>query len=249
MVVNAPDEGVMFLGKRLKGISGSTIKFIAIISMLIDHTAAIIVAAIPTYTPTVYHVYNIMRDIGRLGFPIFCFLLVEGFMHTRSKGKYVFRLGLFALISEVPFDLAFNYQVFETGYQNVFFTLFLGMLAIIFIDKLWNIHCLKLPFRYILCIPVLLAAMYLANFLRTDYSATGVVTIVAMYFLRNFKVAEMYTGCMVLTLDMLNEAYAFLAMIPIALYNGKRGLKMKYFFYIFYPAHLLILAGIVRYFM
>ena len=131
------------------GIPGSTIKLIAIIAMFIDHTAAVILermmmragymlATISQDSLSnwigehrlLYVSYMVMRLIGRFGFPIFCFLLVEGFLHTHNRVKYALRLFLFALISEVPFDFAFRGEWFYSDYQNVFFTLFIGLLAL-----------------------------------------------------------------------------------------------------------------------
>jgi len=252
------EEGVEFLGRRVKGISGSTIKIIALVSMLIDHTAAVLLGPLMQrmfeqngYTQKVaqsllYNAYRYMRNIGRIGFPIFCFLLVEGFIYTRSKSKYVIRLGLFAIISEVSFDLAFNSSVLEFGYQNVFVTLFLGMCVIIIVDKILHMESFMKVVKVILTAAVITLGMYLAHIARCDYAQYGVFTIVMMYFFRKYKVAEMYAGCLSLTIPMLDEAWSFIAMIPIALYNGKRGLKLKYIFYIFYPAHLLILAGLAQ---
>lgn len=90
-------------------------------------------------------------------------------------------------------------------------------------------------------ITVLIPLMFLAEFLYTDYSGMGVLTITGMYLFRRRRVLSMLAGCIVLTLMSIGEIPAFLALIFIALYNGKRGLKMKYFFYIFYPAHLFLL--------
>lgn len=251
------EKTVTFLGKKRKGICGSTLKIIAITTMFIDHIGA---ALLEPYLETLlkgndysaiynspwYVIYQLLRSIGRLGFPIFCFLLVEGFLYTRSKGKYIFRLALFCLISEVPFDLAFMHHVLEFSYQNVFFTLLIGMCVITVVDYIQHRDKMKVPVRYILEAVVIIAGCVGATLLRTDYGAGGILTITVMYFLRRHKVAEMYAGVLVLTLQQISEAYAFVATIPIALYNGKRGLKMKYFFYIFYPAHLLLLAGIAK---
>lgn len=137
--------------QRIKGISGSTLKLIAIFTMLIDHTAATILdktliargllSLDPTDTAAVMQFYAdngviyganiVMRLIGRIAFPIFCFLLVQGFLHTRNVTKYAIRLALFAAISEVPFDLAFKNRILEFSYQNVFFTLLIGLLTLI----------------------------------------------------------------------------------------------------------------------
>jgi hypothetical protein len=137
--------------QRVRGISGSTLKLIAIFTMLIDHTAATIlektlmargmgllnttdtVALAQFYAENglIYAIYMIMRLIGRIAFPIFCFLLVQGFLHTRNVTKYAIRLALFAAISEIPFDLAFNNKILEYSHQNVFFTLLIGLLTLI----------------------------------------------------------------------------------------------------------------------
>ena len=98
-----------------KGLNSFQLKCIAIVTMLIDHIGAII---FPTQMG--------FRIIGRFSFPIFCFLLVEGFHHTKDVKKYMIRLGIFALISEIPYDLAFRNVFLEFERQNVFFTLLLG---------------------------------------------------------------------------------------------------------------------------
>ena len=123
-------------------LSGSTLKIIAIIAMAIDHFAAsiilygILMQQNPSFlghpvsmTIPWWNIYQVMRFIGRIGFPVFCFLLIEGFLHTSSKKKYATRLFLFALVSEFPFDYALFNTPFAPGYQNVFFTLFLGLLT------------------------------------------------------------------------------------------------------------------------
>ena len=98
------------------GINSFQLKWIAVITMIIDHTGAVL-----------FPDDMVFRYIGRIAFPIFCFLLVEGFFHTRDVRKYMLRLGLFALISEIPYDLAFRDTVLEFEHQNVFFALLLGV--------------------------------------------------------------------------------------------------------------------------
>lgn len=244
-----------------RGIPGSTLKIIAIMTMFIDHIGAVIFERILINKGFyaldfsnmeksmdffndngVYLIVDvILRLIGRLGFPIFCFLLIEGFLHTRNVWKYAFRLFLFALISEIPFNLAFIGSTFYDGYQNVFFTLFLGLFALIaiqFIEKKLTTH---VWLRYLLIVPVTILFMIIANFLKTDYSAMGVLTIVIMYILRNNRAWEMVGGCATLTVMSFSEITAFFTLIPISKYNGERGLSLKYIFYAFYPVHLLIL--------
>lgn len=308
------------------GISGSTLKLIAIGIMMIDHIAAVIVirmlysAAFYDHIQELYHVYTIMRIIGRLAFPIFCFLLVEGLLHTRSAAKYAIRMAIFALVSEIPFDLALYNRPFCFEHQNVFFTLLIGLLVLIgfrFIeglkeDKKWLIliavagciaagivladevksiimnqinsgnglkgdtvytvdimgiviaiaFSMVLLFLYLMIgrrssfrkansffseMAVLAAGMAVAGLLNTDYSDFGVLTIAVMYWLRRYKYLSVFGGCLTLTIMSESEIWAFFALIPVLLYNGKRGLKLKYVFYAFYPVHLLILYLICRF--
>lgn len=227
------------------GISGYWLKLIAVISMLIDHTSAVILEQIPGLENPAFF----MRIIGRLAFPIYCFLLIEGFYHTRSRAKYAGRLFLFALISEVPFDLAFSSRVWDFSSNNVFFTLLFGLLMIWGIDKIRQKFVPEMygtkaaAIRTILIVLVVVAGGFLALLLRTDYDLSGILTIFAIYMFYPKKVKGVGIGVLALTmLSSIIEAAAFLDMIPIYFYNGTRGKQMKYFFYIFYPAHLLLLA-------
>lgn len=233
-----------------RGLSGSTIKMIGIVTMLIDHIGAALIYRVMRsggFTQGMNVTYIIMREVGRLGFPIFCFLLVEGFRKTRSKTKYAVRLGLFALISEIPFDLAFSADVLEFNYQNVYFTLFLGLLALCAFNY---INKLKLPkaVTVLFELAALAACMLAAYFLRTDYGAMGVLTVAVMYVLSFNRLAAFAGGCTVLSLMAANELPAFFALLPVAAYNGKRGWKLKYIFYVFYPVHLLLLWLIAYFF-
>ena len=255
--------------KNAGKISGSTLKIIAMACMLIDHTAAVLFDRIlisrgllnavnasdggasflsTGNTAVIYYADMIMRAIGRISFPIFCFLLIEGFMHTHDVKKYALNLGIFALVSEIPFDLAFAGKPFYLDYQNVFFTLFIGLVMMIFLQKIdskaqkdagaWQRANWKVSVGKLL---VIVAACAVATLLKTDYSAMGILTIVLMYNMRKNKMYCIGIGCAVLTLLSLNEITCFLAMIPVHFYNGKRGLNLKYPFYAFYPVHLLIL--------
>ncbi len=250
--------------KKIKGISGSTLKMIAIVTMLIDHIGAAVLMRLLmerglgdlstnnqeailqwlSTNGTLYWTYTVMRIIGRIAFPIFCFLLVEGFLHTHDVKKYAMRLGLFALISEIPFDLAFSSKVLEFDYQNVFFTLFIGLLTMMAYHAVEQKTEWNKVVRVILYIVVIAAGMALAYFLKTDYAEKGVFCIMVLYIFHQKRAWQVFAGC----LSFVWETPALLGFIPIAFYNGTRGWKMKYFFYIFYPAHLLILY-LICYFM
>ncbi|MBQ1547390.1 MAG: hypothetical protein IIZ61_03265, partial [Lachnospiraceae bacterium] len=125
--------------EKLTGLTVFVLKMIAVCSMLIDHFGATVVEryidANMLWDGNWYIIYRTLRCIGRLAFPIYCFFIVEGFKYTRSRPKYAIRLLAFAFISEVPFDMAFQKSFFDMSYNNVFFTLFLGLLTIWAIDE------------------------------------------------------------------------------------------------------------------
>lgn len=243
--------------QKRSGLSGSTLKLIAIVCMLIDHIGAVIVerhyltlrlavsghaAAEALQTADI-----ILRGIGRIAFPLFCFLLVQGYLHTRSKPKYLRNLGLFSLISEVPFDLAFRGTLFDASYQNVFFTLAIGLAVIWILDMLRQSE-LPIPAKYLLYPVAVCIGCALAYVCHTDYSFWGILTIVVFYLLRFQKVYAAFFACLILNVMNGNELPALLCIPLIGLYNNRRGLKLKYFFYLFYPVHLLLLWGVYRLF-
>ncbi len=227
---------------RFALLSGSSLKILALVCMLIDHIGAAILyegillpnAPIIIGTPMhrLYLFYRALRFIGRIAFPIFCFLLIQGFLYTSNRKRYVIRLGVFALISEIPFDLALNNQLLEFTHQNVFFTLFIGLLVLVVMD------CFERnPYIQVIAVA---AGMGLAWLLKTDYSYHGILLIAILYFFRYYPALSTIGGC----ISLLWEAPACLAFIPINMYNGERGLSLKYVFYVFYPLHLMILAGV-----
>ena len=231
--------------EKKKGLSGSTIKIIAIVAMLIDHIGAVIVermiaaqsGGIYSYEDPLVVLDTVLRGIGRIGFPIFCFLLVEGFIHTRNVAKYALRLFAFALSSEVPFDLAFAGRVFYPDYQNVFFTLLIGLLVMIAFRAIEEKMTAPRAVKLLLDLSALVVGAGIAQLINTDYAAIGVVCIMVLYVFRNNRANQLLAGSLV----FMWEIPAPFAFVPIACYNGQRGLRMKYFFYVFYPAHILIL--------
>ena len=241
------------------GISGYWLKMIAVITMLIDHSAATILERIlvqmPSWAPATvdnweqwYRLDLLLRGIGRMAFPIYCFLLVEGFHYTHSRRKYAARLFVFALISEVPFDMALNQSVLELSYNNVFFTLFLGLLVIMAADRVMehfsSDKMISEIGRMILLVVIGMVGCVLASYvISCDYGASGVIAIYIMYLLRSKR--ELGFALAVVSLGVFSgelELLALLMLIPLHFYNGTRGKQHKYFFYAFYPLHLLLLA-------
>ncbi len=210
-------------------MSSFALKCIALICMVIDHTGAILFPEL-----------RWMRYLGRLAFPIYAFLIVEGYVHTRNVRKYILRLAVFAVISDVPFDIAAFGMWFDPGHQNVFFTLLMGLLALVIIDRFTHHTFLQ---------AILVASLaYMAQLLHTDYRYIGVCLIVVFYIFRDrlfFKITAALNAIIPFSSNI--EFMACTAILPISLYNGKRGrFSWKPFFYIFYPAHLLLLAFIRR---
>ncbi len=211
-------------------LTGSALKIIALLTMLTDHIAAFLID-INRY-PAVYYT---MRYIGRISFPIFCFLIVEGYFHTKDIKKYMFRLAVFGIMSEVPFDLAVgSFDGDYMGHQNVFFTLLLGLMVVWLIDNNKNnmiMHCLAI---WIGCVAAVL--------LKTDYSCFGVIQIIMFYYFRNVRLYRI-AGIILINMFMGQPAGAA-SLFFTENYNGRRGINLKYLMYAFYPAHLLII-GIV----
>ena len=233
---------VYILPERWRVLSGSWLKMIAMVSMAIDHLAAYLLRYDPDFTTSLFTVGSkqvswcfLMRCIGRLAFPLFAFLLVEGFLHTHDRMKYGRNLLAFALISEIPYDLVRRGSLFAAG-QNVFFTLFLGFLALYAVDR-WKSgkdSAMRLAV-------ILFSLIGIGILFHTDYGSTGVSFILLLYILRQNRIFQAAIGCCFLGTRWI----AGLAFIPINLYNGRRGFIQgpigKYLFYVFYPLHLLVI--------
>ncbi|MBK5241717.1 TraX family protein [Clostridium sp.] len=240
----------------------SMLKVIAALLMLIDHTGAVI------FSDAI-----ILRLIGRLSFPIFAYLIVVGYTKTKSFSKYLTRLIVFAGLSQIPFSLAFGerssifsfsdfYSFFVGGsdpHLNVFFTLALGLLAI----RIWDKKESELG-RFI----AVLSLALIAEVLHTDYSMYGIAMILAFYIYRDNKIKTVISQTIVyiifdasqilfyvykfpsITLEIawFSQALSLLALIFIFKYNHTKGKDLKYFFYAFYPLHLLVL-GLMKIFL
>lgn len=213
---------------KFSGITGAGLKILAIVTMVIDHVGAVL-----------FPEQLIFRYIGRLSFPIFRFLLVEGFVHTRNVYRYVLRLGIFAIISEIPYDLAFSNELFNWDKQNVFFTLCLGV-ATLYLLKYTKRNWEKAIY--------IVFAIFFAEMLKSDYGAFGLLLIIWFYMLYDDKAWKLAGGAIWSFYNGIGiQSYGALAMIPIAFYNGKKGKQIKYFFYLFYPLHLLLLYQCDKY--
>lgn len=254
----------MMNSRKIRFLDSDALKLIAIVTMLIDHIGAAILLpagmmAVNTLNSWI-DIYGLSRSIGRTAFPIFVFLLVEGFFHTHSRKKYFGRLLLFALLSEIPFDMAIYGKPVYMESQNVFWTLVIGFLTIWGIENFCGKHrqwlirgqenriLTNYPIAaYVISVCVVFMGVVTAYYLRVDYRLYGVPLIVLFYFGKRAQVPRLFT-CIAGYLLFLWEPYCIFGFLLILFYNGtrkKRGKGLQYFFYLFYPVHLLIL-GLIR---
>ncbi len=227
-------------------LSADALKIIAVVSMIIDHVAIVFFGG---------NAY--MRAFGRLAFPIFAFFIAQGARKTSSPLKYCGRLLAFALISEIPFDLAGSGEILEFKSQNVYFTLLLGLISTL---------CLRFLQRYnigFLAVVSTIALSMAAAYIESDFGAMGVVVITLMYIFNDSTTASRFSGIVVagaltsiVYVPLLKFFFlptqlpAAFAAIPLSLYNGKRGKRInKYAFYLVYPIHFLVIyliSGIMK---
>lgn len=246
--------------KRKIQLDRSALKYIAIITMLIDHIGALIIYPLyvnanfvdgvdmlgdlmPTKAKVLYAVYTVLRCIGRIAFPIFTYMVVEGFLHTHSRKKYLLRLVVFALISEIPFDIAFSDCLFDFSSQNVIWLYIIAVLMMWFIERFAETQE-KSGAKIALTIVAVLVACLLA--ITCDYSFGGILLVASMYLFKDKKTFY-WIGCVlslviIALLSTWMELFAIVSLFLLTLYNGEKGKSNKYLFYVFYPAHLLILG-------
>ena len=223
-------------------LSGSSLKTIALAAMIIDHIAVFLLAKTMFAVQPLFSVgslsvtlYWICRKIGRIAFPIYVFLLSEGYTHTRSKFGYGRDLLIFALISELPWNLVHCGKLLYPSSQNVFFTLFMGYLAICLCELFEKDR----DWKHLACLVAVFAVSF---FFNADYGIRGVGFILLVYVLRSHRVAQALTGS---SLFVDNAPYVFVSFLLINMYNGERGFirakALKYIYYVIYPLHILIL--------
>ena len=211
------------------------LKMIGIISMLCDHSGDAIIKNFSNF-----------NLIGRFAFPIFAFQAANGYIHTRNLKNYMIRLLIFAIISQIPFMLFIS--TYSNNFSlNIFFTLLLGICSLYVYDKINN---------KILGFAAVIAISIIAQLIKVDYGAFGVLAIFLFYLFKNDKLKMVISFLLICigkyTLYTIQNPilyqyyiklgiFTFLAIIPILFFNNKEGPKLKYFFYIFYPLHLIVL--------
>lgn len=249
--------------KKLKFINSNALKILAMAFMLLDHLWATIIPD-----------NQWMTCVGRLAFPIFAFMIAEGYAHTSDFKKYAKRLLIFGLISEIPFNLMSSGSFIYPFHQNVMFTLLLGLLSIREIDKIKQAfrsddEKKKIAKKSLLSLLKILLFLIIGTVGFVDYGAMGITVIIALYLFRDVKFGWIFqTAALVmlfivtfkgqeLVFTLMNneihfpiQGFGVLAMLPIGLYNGTRGKNakwLKYAFYWFYPAHMAAIYLIWRF--
>lgn len=216
-------------------MSSFLLKIIACITMFIDHVGYLIFNG---------H-FSFMNFIGRISFPIFAFQISEGYTHTKNLEKYIFKLFIFALISQYPFML-FHGLISAEPSLNIFFTLVLGLICIIIYDKI--------SYKFVSII-FSIGIACISEFMQCDYGFYGVIIILLFYVFKNnkFLMSLSFILCTItkyaINIIKYGNLYIYsllcictiLPILFINLYNKKQGRKIKYFLYIFYPAHLLLI--------
>jgi len=210
----------------MKALNNFYLKILALLFMTIDHVGVI------------FQLGDIYRIIGRLAFPLFAFLIYQGYIHTRNRLHYFLRLLIFGLLIEagmITISLLLSWELYL--YRNIFLTLSFGLLSLIIFDC--NLHIILKT----LLISLLLFLSYQFNF---DYSWYGVLYILSFRFYRYNLFIPLILQIVLNYLYYLYygnsiQYYSLLSWIFIWLYNHKRGYHLKYFFYLFYPLHLVFL--------
>ncbi len=229
--------------KNFQFLSGAGLKLIAIISMLADHVnKALIYPYLESNHGFLAFISDVFDIIGRIAFPLFCFMLVEGYFKTRNRKKYLLNLLLFGVISEVPFDMFTTASFFNMNWNNVMFTLALVLVTVWIIDTLKE----KMQKRskalwYLVSILIVLGMCIVSMSLSLDYEHHAILIGYFFYLFHDMPVFAIPFGYA----SMFKEPWALLGFGLTLTYNGERGKQHKMLYYWFYPVHLLIL-GLLR---
>ena len=226
--------------KNLQKINGAQLKYIAFASMFIDHFNKAIITPFLTGTGPLNVITRIFDILGRIAFPIFAFMIVEGFFKTKSRWKYLRNLLVFATISEIPYDMFQSAVFINTRSQNILWGLALGLFTIMIIDKLKE-KIKKRPVWIFVSIIIVALSSLGSMLISADYEYYAIIIIYIYYLFYDKRLLASGLGYLVI----IKEIYAILGFATVLLYNGEKGKQNKTFNYLFYPVHLLIL-GIIR---
>ena len=226
--------------KNIQKINGAQLKYIAFASMFIDHFNKAIITPFLTGSGPLNIITSIFDILGRIAFPIFCFCIVEGFFKTKSRWKYLRNLLIFAIISEIPYDMFQSAVFINTWSQNILWGLALGLFTIMVIDKLKE-KIKKRPVWIFVSIIIVALSSLGSMLISADYEYYAIIIIYIYYLFYDKRLLASGLSYLVI----IKEIYAILGFATVLLYNGEKGKQNKLFNYLFYPVHLLIF-GIIR---
>ena len=226
--------------ENLQKINGAQLKYIAFASMFIDHFNKAIITPFLTGSGVLNIITTIFDVLGRIAFPIFAFMIVEGFFKTKSRWKYLRNLLVFATISEIPYDMFQSAVFINTWSQNILWGLALGLFTIMVIDKLKE-KIKKRPLWIFVSIFIVALSSLGSMLISSDYEYYAIIIIYIYYLFYDKRLLASGLGYLVI----IKEIYSILGFATVLLYNGEKGKQNKIFNYLFYPVHLLVL-GIIR---
>lgn len=237
---------------KLKALNRNSIKVVALLFMLIDHIGFTFYGVIP------YWLYVTLRILGRISFPLFAYFVAEGFFYTRSKPKYILKLLVFALISQIPYHLLFAGEGANLVNLNILFTFVLSVSIMAIYDKTYREAPNFNKAIFIVCLSLFLILVYFLGLftISVSYGVYGILLPFLFYAFKPSKQKQIISFVIALLLHSLNTLlvsgftdffnyvglFSLLNIIFIVLYNGQKGkLKLQWLFYWFYPLHLLVL--------
>lgn len=229
--------------QKMQIFSGATLKYIAMLSMVIDHVnKALIWPVLHSQYGVLATISNVFDIVGRIAFPLFCFFIVEGFHKTKNRKKYLLTMLLFGFISEVPFDMATTSSFWNMNWNNVMFTLSFVLITIWCIDTLKD----KLKERprilwYLASFAIIAVVSFFSMNYGFDYEHSAIIMGYIFYLFYERPVLRALLGY----LPLYTQPWTLLGLGLTLTYNGERGKQSKLFNYLFYPVHLLII-GIIR---
>ncbi|MBG9979914.1 hypothetical protein HZY91_00690 [Facklamia sp. DSM 111018] len=222
-------------------MTGASLKRIALITMIIDHTAVAIIQNTIFMQSYKYSEnflliaeqwYNWMRMIGRIAFPLYIYLMIEGYFHTSNLKKYFQRLLILALVSEIPFDLLLNGEIFNWSHQNIFFELIAILFLFYFLDKCRG--------EWIKILAGTIVIATISYFFQFDYSFYGIIAAFIMFYAYGNRTKEALSIIPAFLFEFYS-IFVFLSAVFIFYYNGDRGKINSKLYYWAYPLHLLLL--------
>ena len=230
--------------KKIQILNGAQLKYIAFLSMLIDHINKALIWPNLQGDGILSTISSVFDVIGRIAFPLFSFFIVEGFFRTHDKKKYFLNLLIFAFISEIPYDMFSSKVILEFRLNNVLFSLALSLITIWILDVFRNRYEKNLGKAWIFfSIPLLTIMYFVSDFVSGDYDFHAIMTAFVFYILYDRPLA----GAICAYLTIVSEVWSILGFGLTVLYNGEKGIQNKIFNYLFYPVHLLIL-GLMRFY-